>query len=412
MVRSALILCLAGCSSLLGIGDLEGPSDGGPNPPPDDGPPGPAVDCKAQRTVHIVAGTGGLAWFTLIWPVPGVIKFFSPAYAYDDPGFTKDLTTDLAHQLFIRTTGPVGVWEGKGTNPQPSIFLAGGNETHTPSPSSVVTSGGIGLLAAAAAIQVSTLAPPVPVLAFERNTPYGTAPGAPAVMLAADVEPAISALEAQGVINAAAEPALRPSSAQLARYFSADAPMVVVSLGTRLAFTANALKMGLFGSVLIPAFNDDPHAAFTNGIVTTRANQLATLLDAFYADLGTGNELDCGKGGQLLSLADNVVLMVTGDTMKDSYNNAGWPDGTAGNSNVMYLRSNGFTKPGWFGELQPGNIRLFFDPKTGQSGSGTAQGDTDAAFAGALYSIARGDQMLIAPYTSAPFDGLIRAESD
>jgi hypothetical protein len=408
VVRFAVILCLAGCSSLLGIGDLAGPSDGGSTPPPDDGPQGPALDCKAQRTVHIVAGSGGLAWFTLIWPVPGVIKFFMPTYAYDDPGLTKNLTTDLAHELFIRKNGAVGVWEGKGTHPQPSIFLAGTNETHTQSPISTITSGGTGLLAAAAAIQVSALAPPVPVLAFDRSTPYGNAMGAPAVMQVSDVDPAISALQAQGVINAAAVPALRPASAQLARYFSMGAPPVVVSLGTRLAFTANALKMGLFGSVMIPAFNDDPHNAFaTGGAATVRANQLATLLDAFYADLGTGNELDCGKGGQPLSLADNVVLMVTGDTMKDSYVNNLWPDGTAQNANVMYLRSNGFTKPGWFGELQPGNIRLFFDPMTGQSGSGTAQGDTDAAFAGALYAIARGDRMRIAPFASAPFDGLI-----
>lgn len=407
MLRSALILCLAGCSSLLGIDDLEGPSDGGPNPPPLDGPPGPAVDCKAQRTVHIVAGTGGLAWFTLIWPPAGVIKNFTPTFAYDDPGLAKDVTTDPSHPLFIRKNGALGVWEGKGTNPQPSVFVAGQNETHTQTPSSVVTSGGNGLLAAAAAIQVSALAPPVPVLAFERSAPYGTAPGAPTALVVADVEAAISSLEAQGVINALAASMLRPSSTQLARYAPANAPISVTTLGSRLAFTANAMKMGLFGSVLVPAFNDDPHGAFVDGSATVRANQLAVMLDAFYADLETGNELECGKGGQLLSLADNVVLMVSGDTMKNSYMNSGWPDGTAGNSNLLYLRSNGFTKPGWFGDLQPGSIRVFFDPATGLGGTGDAQSDTNATFAGALYAIARGNRMAIAPYTSSQFDGLI-----
>jgi hypothetical protein len=131
------------------------------------------------------------------------------------------------------------------------------------------------------------------------------------------------------------------------------------------------------------------------------------MLDAFYADLATGSELDCGKNGQALSLADNVVMMVTGDTMKDSYVNSGWPDGTAGNANVMYVRSNGFTKFGWFGEIQPGNIRLTFEPSTGQSGQGTAQADTDSSFAATLYAIARGDRTLIAPYTSAEIDGMV-----
>lgn len=409
-MRRALILCLAGCSNLLGIDDLQGPPDTS-MPPTGDGPVDPVVDCKAQRVVHLVGGTAGLAWFTLIWPVPGVINSFTPDFAYDNPSFATNLTTDPSHQLFVRTNGVAAVWAGKGADPQPSVFIAGQNETHSQTPSSAITVGGTGLVAAATAIQIGALNPPVPVLAFERSAPYGTAPGAPPPRVVIDVQPALDELQAEGLIDAVTAGQLNPSATQLANYFSPGAPASIVSIGTRLAFTANAFKLGLVGSVVMPAFNDDPHGAFNDvTAATARANQLAAVLDAFYADLAAANEVSCGNNGQLLSLADNVVMIVNGDTMKNPYMRAGWPDGTPQNSNLLYVRSNGFTKPGWFGELTPQGTRLFFDPATGLSGpGGDAPSNTQAAYAGALYSIARGDRTLIAPYVTnnIEFDGVV-----
>jgi hypothetical protein len=93
---------------------------------------------------------------------------------------------------------------------------------------------------------------------------------------------------------------------------------------------------------------------------------------------------------------------------KDSFNSAGWPDGTPGNSNWLYLRSNGFPRPGWFGDIEP-TQRTNFDPTTGLTGPTAAVAPATAATcAGVLYSIARGDKARVATVTSAPFDGVIR----
>ena len=43
--------------------------------------------------VHVVAGSGGLAWFTLAWPAPAVITGFQTTYAYDGADRPTALTT-------------------------------------------------------------------------------------------------------------------------------------------------------------------------------------------------------------------------------------------------------------------------------------------------------------------------------
>jgi hypothetical protein len=222
----------------------------------------------------------------------------------------------------------------------------------------------------------------------------------------ADVDGAIAMF--QGMVTPEVEQQLRPSAAQLARYVSSSAVQVEVELGTRLAFTANAFRFGLLGTVIMQAVNDDPHNAFISGPPTQRANNLATMLDAFYSDLATSSEMTCGQGGAPLSLADNVVLIVTGDTPKNSFTASSWPDGTPGSANLMYVRSNGFTRPGWFGQIRP-NVRTNFDPTTGAlDPMASVASSTRAAVAGALYAIARGDKARVQAFTAAPFDGVIR----
>jgi len=400
-----LLLGVAGCNQILGIEELGGPAADATNEAPVLDGLGPAVDCKAQRIVHLVGGNGGLAWFTLVWPAPAVITSFQPTFAYDDPSLARDVSSDPAHPLFARRIGARAIWEGVGRDPHPSVFVAGSNETHTAAPQSIVRSGSAELVAAGAVIQAS-LEPVLPVLGFANALPYGPAAGAPSLASVTDVEGAIAALRPG--ITPAIEQQLRPSAAQLARYVSPGAPQVMVTLGTQLAFTANAFRFGLIGSVLMPAFNDDPHGAFaTAGVATQRANELVTALDAFYSDLQASAELTCGRGGNFLPLADNVVLIVTGDTPKNSFVNGGWPDGTPGNSNLMYVRSNGFTRPGWFGQIQP-MTRTNFDPNTGALDAAASNvSSTAATFAGALYAIARGDRAAVGAFTTAPFDGVI-----
>lgn len=84
-----------------------------------------------------------------------------------------------------------------------------------------------------------------------------------------------------------------------------------------------------------------------------------------------------------------MVTVVDGDTPKNSFNNAGWPDGTPGN------------------DIEP-TSRTNFDPTTGLTTPAAAVAPATAAtYAGVLYSIARGDQARVATVTSAPFDGVI-----
>ncbi len=401
-----LLLCVAGCSQILGIEQLEGPpEDASSEGSPGGDTPGVKGECTAQRAVHIIAGNGGLAWFTLAWPAPQVVKAFQPIFAYDDPALVQDLTVDPAHPLFVRRVGGKAIWVGTGQAPQPSVFVAGQNETHTNQPASIVRGAGNELVASGAVIQAS-LQPTIPVLAFGVGQPYGPAPGAPSPILVNDVDGAINELRATGMVPASVESQLRPSSAQLASYVAPGSSPVVVNLATELAFTANAFRFGLIGTVLLPSFNDDPHGAFDTSIATQRANDLATMLDAFYRDLAANDE-SCTKDGNPLALADNVVLIVTGDTPKNSFQRMGWPDGTPGAANWMYVRSNGFTRPGWFGSVNQ-QTRQSFDPNTGDiNATSSVAGSTGAAVGGTLFAIARGDLTAVRRFTNAPFGGVI-----
>lgn len=231
-------------------------------------------------------------------------------------------------------------------------------------------------------------------------------PGAPLPINVSSLDTAIAAFN--GRISATQQQMLRPSAAQLARYVPAGAITAETDLGTDLAFTASAFKLGLINTVMLPAFRDDPHGAFAAGIAGPRADHLAATLDAFYTDLAATPEPSCSHAGQQIALADNVVTVVDGDTPKNSFNNAGWADGTPGNSNWLYVRSNGFTRPGWFGDIEP-TLRTNFDPTTGLATPTAALAPATAAtYAGVLYSIARGDRARVATITSAPFDGVIQ----
>lgn len=364
------------------------------------------AECSAQRAVYLVGGNGGLASFTLAWPVPAVIQHFASQYAYDQPAKALSVGSP-AHPLFARTIGGRALWQGTGSAPQPSAFVAGSNETHFNTPTSIVISPTAGGLMADGAVIQKPLAPVIPVMIFSPAGQYGTAAGAPTPVMVANVTAAVAAFN--GKISATQQATLTPTSVQIASYFPAGAtpPTAETALATNLAFTANALKLGLIGTVVLPALNDDPHTLFLSGSAPARADDLASILHRFYTDLGTASEASCGHAGKAISLADNTVMVVDGDTPKNSFSSAGWPDGTPGNANWLYVRSNGFTLPGWFGDIEP-TSRTNFDPSTGLPSAGTSNASsTAAAFAGTLYAIARGNQAKVAMFTTAPFAGVI-----
>jgi hypothetical protein len=388
------IALLGGCDRILGIDGLNGPFDGGSEPTP-------TTECAAQRVVHLVGGEGALAWFTLEWPVPAVITGFQPAYAYDSPMNVETVGTDAMHPLFVRRLPGGAIWDAAaGTHPEPSAFVAGVNETHTLTPMTTTVSHNVEIVAAGATLQTS-LAPRVAVVVIGAVGPYGPANGAPSPTSVMTVDDALA------LFDASTQMQLKPTPAQLSRYVPMMATMPEIDFATSLAFTANAFRAGVLASIVLPAFDDDPHGAFDTGIATGRANDLAMALDAFYRDLAMGFEATCGHGGMPLSVADNTVMIISGDTPKNSFASAGWADGTGGNANLLYVRSNGFTKSGWFGALTPMGGRTNFDPNTGALSSASNLSSSDAAWAGALYAIARGDDGKVAAFTMAPHAGVI-----
>jgi hypothetical protein len=97
---------------------------------------------------------------------------------------------------------------------------------------------------------------------------------------------------------------------------------------------------------------------------------------------------------------------VSGDTFKNPFSRTGWADGTPGNANLLYVRSNGWLKPGWFGALTPGT-RTNFDPDTGALTSLGAPIASNAARLGALFAISRGDAAAVAAVSSQTYGGLV-----
>ena len=309
-----------------------------------------------------------------------------------------------------RKIGTRVLWEGIGARGQPTAFVAGMNQTHTSTPNTTTLAvGGPEVIAAGCVVQAG-LASPRPVLSFKEGLVFGPAPGAPAVAYVANAAAAAADVRATAGLSAAVEHDLQPSPATLASWgIDGTSPAGLATLAANLLFTANAFRLGLVSTVLMPAFNDDPHGAFAAGdaLAIARANALARVLDGFYAELAAHTEPKCEPVGTPLSLADNVVLVVSGDTFKTPFNRNGWGDGTPGQANLLYVRTNGYLQPGWFG-LVSSNGRTNFDPTTGAASAATLPAaSTAAARLGILFAIARGDTTAVAKASTAPYTGVI-----
>jgi hypothetical protein len=369
----------------------------------------PLPECTAQRVVHIVAGNGGLAWFTLVWPLPAVITANNSSYSYDDVSRAALVPgTGAAHPLYARKIGTRTSLDGTGTSPYPTVFVAGQNETHTNSPSTT-TQGSVEIVAAGAALQAGLQAP-VPVVRINVSL-YGPAPGAPVPAVATDVDTAIAAIAAATPISAEIQADLQPSATTLASWgIDGSTPAAFATLARNLLFAANAFRLSLVSTVVMRGTNDDPHGAYDGGTATATADLLTKILDGFYAELHAHTEANCGHGGPPVSLADNVVLVVSGDTFKNPFNKAGWADGTPGNSNLLYVRANGWLKPGWFGAIAP-STRTNFNPDTGELDPSALNGtpSSTAARLGLLFAIGRGNAAAVTAVSSSGYGGVVAA---
>ncbi len=403
-----------------------------------------------NRSVHLIGGNGGLAWFQLLWPHNDVAAARNAGFAWHAIG-EETLAPGTDRPL---TLGPEAPWRGLDGRKQVTALMSGSNETHTQTPSTSSTIGaGTSLFAACAAMQTTnpTL---VPAIAID-NAPFGAAPGAPRVSRVGAAEQIVSlfnsaASRAGGVLeqradaelydasykallslNAAAgmpttlrpfatgktassllgtnlASALQVNDADRARYGIGPATQTKLSeMATALIITAKAFAMGLTSSVMVPVLRDDPHGAF-NDMNNLRSTTLGIgqILQAFYDDLMTLEDASCA--GQ--TLADSVVISIHGDTPKTPLNRNGWPDGTPGNSNWVYVLGNGHLKTGWFGGIDRAGNASAWDPRTGEAAAMPSEQTAMAASAAIAYAVARGDMRRVSEfYRGTELTGVIRA---
>jgi hypothetical protein len=408
-----------------------------------------AACAPTNRSVHIIAGNGGFAWFQLLWPHVDVAAAASATLAFHAPGqHTMAVGTD--RPLALAPEAPFKTIDGK---KQISAFMAGSNETHTETPaSSSVIATGTSVFATAAAMQAvnPTL---VPVIAVD-NAPFGTATGAPRVarvpgpndivglfnsaasraggMLenTADADLYDATLKTMMSLNAAGQTPtttrsyatvksaatllgtnlssqLAVSAADLTAYgVDGTTPTKLSDIARTLIITAKAFGMGLTSSVVLPAFRDDPHGAFGDipNLVRT-VTTLGKILNAFYADLMNRDDATCaGK-----KVGDSLVMSIHGDTPKTPLNRAAWPDGTPSNSNWTYVFGSGLLKTGWFGGISRTGTVTGWNPTTGATATTASANLAQPASAAIAYAIAKGDMRRVNDfYRGVAIDGVVR----
>src|SRR5262249_44506532 len=108
-------------------------------------------------------------------------------------------------------------------------------------------------------------------------------------------------------------------------------------------------------------------------------------------------------------IGDSVIMSIHGDTPKDPLQRDGWPDGTPGNSNWVYILGNGYLKTGWFGGVRRDGSTRSFDPDTGAEADVAATQTAAAASAAVAYAVAKGDMRRVGDfYRGSTLAGITR----
>ncbi len=407
-----------------------------------------AACAGTAKSVHIIGDNGGLAWFTQLFPYPDIAQANNPAFAYY--ASTSTVAPGTTNPLVYSPDSP---FQKLGPSKQMSVFVAGTNQTHTKTPNSGLTIGNTGLVAACAAVQAANPSL-LPVMAINPFV-YGAAPGAPQpatvansaglvdlfnsvasktllqtptnagldaaymnaflTLNAASGRPSVAAAYntsrvATGLLGQNLASRLAMSAADNARYgITGSTPTNVAEIGRALCTGVKAFGLGLTSCLILPAMQDDPHGAF--GDMQTLASNVKTLgiiFDAFMADAAALPD-PAGCSGK--TLADSIVLTITGDTPKTGLQNSGWPDGTVNNHNLVYVMGNGWLKTGWFGNLDAQGNLTTWDPNTGQAGTMTSQQLGTPAAAAVLYAVAKGDARRVQDFNTTAPPGVIVASN-
>lgn len=406
-----------------------------------------------NRSVHVIAGTGGFSYFQLLWPHVQIAERFQDDFAFHAP--TEARRVEGTHKpLVVAPETPFQSYSGARNV---TCLLGGSNETHTRAPRS---NGRLSmqndLFAACAAIQSAspTLVPSIAI----GDATYGTATGAPRVARVGSADDVVALFNAAAsrtgaalsnrqdaelftstysaflaLRSAAGTPThrspflagasaarllgqnladrLRPTAADLERYgIDAGARDVNEEIAKSLIVTAKAFTMGLTSMVVIPAFNDDPHGAFTDmRALTGTISRLGRSLDAFMEDLALVDDPNCAGS----TIADNTVLSIHGDTPKNPLNRANWPDNTPGNSNWAYVLGGGLLKTGWFGGVQADGDVMGWNPIDGSDAADMTSEDCAGPAAAAIaYCVAKGDMRRVNDfYRGTDIRGIVASET-
>jgi len=107
------------------------------------------------------------------------------------------------------------------------------------------------------------------------------------------------------------------------------------------------------------------------------------------------------------TLADALVITISGDTYKQPFNRKNWGDGTPGGSNILYVMGAGYVKTGWFGELVDANTVRGWDIETGNTNAALNFQQVRAnlgraAGAAALFAVAKGDMRRVKDFYNGP----------
>lgn len=395
-----------------------------------------ASDNAMARSVHVVAGNGGLAWFTLLWPQTEIAMSGSNTFSYHRPG-TAQLVQGTAKPLALGQDSP---WKNLPAGRQFTGFVCGSNETHTNQPQSVVGLNGANIFSVASALQAGV--PSVIPIVTIGDVDVGTAPGGARPANVNNGEGIVglfnsAASRANGLLaqttdaqlykahydafiqlNRAANRSTTKSSyttgqgaaqflgtnlssklaitdEDLTRYgINGGTRNNVANIARAFIVTVKAFKMGLTNSVVLPGMRDDPHGAFDGGDVNTVPASLMRVFDAFMADLTSTTD-----DNTLKSLADDTVITIHGDTTKDPLRRNGWPDGTPGNTNQVFVYSAGHLKSGWFGGIKAnGQVEGF----NAQGAAAPYNGGQTARYAMAsiAYAIAKRDERAISSFAN------------
>ncbi len=400
-----------------------------------------ASEMATCRSMHIIAGNGGFAWFQLLWPHTDIALAANPNLPFQSPG--QAVAVQGTRKPLVR--GPHTPWQNLAPQRQMTAFMCGSNETHNRDQTSMTALGGNKITAIVSALQ-SGAPSVVPVVVVGGGLGLGTAPGAPQQTDVAQATGIVdlfnsAASRAGGLLsnsrdsnlykahfdafaqlnraadrsttkqsyvtasgaaqflgtNLAARLAITPEDT--ARYgITGNTRGNVAAIGRTMIITVKAFKMGLMNSVILPAMNDDPHGAWNGGVGQRDADivppQLKGIFDAFMADL-TANVDDATNR----SLADDFVMSIWGDTPKSPTNQSGWPDGTPQGCNWMYVWGGGHLFSGWYGGVdRNGNVRGF--DANGNDAPYNAANCTRFATASLAYAVAKRDDRLISQFAN------------